>query len=443
MWLFEADAVIVSEFFAGADVARGFDDDAIRTRIAVIVFYDGRRAIRCTTVVDPARHAAAHVAIDHVALVEREQERVAGVGGAIVKSIRLRMSQQASAIFHDFRARLDGDLGEHTVAVDRRTASNNFFGHGMTTPAARNANTKFARLRCSCEGKRGSLRAMLIHCWRICSAALADAEHPAQTGRKPDRTQSMSIESTTISSRTSHPADWRWTVLAIAFAFLFGLAGCSAEPGTNLPVAVATPATDTATTPPSVVAATLPGDFDYWLIALSWSPTWCEFNPDNREQCGTRGFGFVLHGLWPQNDRGGGPQNCGSRQRVSERSIDRSLAFMPSRGLIIHEWRSHGSCTTLEPDAYFQLADRAFAAVRIPESLRAPKSPPQLSARDIVGAFREANPGLSSDAIQVMCTGARLSEVRVCANADLTTRSCGKLSRSRCPAGVLRIPSVR
>ena len=253
----------------------------------------------------------------------------------------------------------------------------------------------------------------------------------------------MPIESTTRSPRSCQPAYSRWTELAIAFAILFALAGCSAEPGANLPVPVATARPDPAATTPHVFPATLPGDFDYWLIALSWSPTWCEFNPDNREQCGTRGFGFVLHGLWPQNDRGGGPQNCGSRQRVPERTIDRSLAFMPSRGLIIHEWRSHGSCTTLEPDAYFQLADRAFASVRIPESLRAPKSPPPLSARDIVGQFREANPGLSGDAIQVMCTGSRLSEVRVCANAELTSRACGKLSRSRCPAGVLRIPSVR
>ena len=253
----------------------------------------------------------------------------------------------------------------------------------------------------------------------------------------------MPIETTTSSPPTCQATRSRWIVPAIAFAALFALVGCNAEHGANLPVPVATPTPGTVASTAQAAAAALPGDFDYWLIALSWSPTWCEFNPDNREQCGSRGFGFVLHGLWPQNDRGGGPQNCGSRQRVPERTIDRSLAFMPSRGLIIHEWRSHGSCTTLEPDAYFQLADRAFASVRIPESLRAPKSPPQLSARDIVGQFRAANPGLSSDAIQVMCTGAGLSEVRVCANADLSSRACGKLSRSRCPAGVLRIPSVR
>lgn len=257
----------------------------------------------------------------------------------------------------------------------------------------------------------------------------------------------MHPTSATTTQHPSRPDQQHGMMLAAAFLFFVLLLGCSAEPDTKgnavLPVPVATPITERVVPPSQQSNPLIPGNFDYWVIALSWSPTWCEFNPDNREQCGTRGFGFVLHGLWPQNERGGGPQDCGSRQRVPERTIDRSLAFMPSRGLVIHEWRSHGSCTTLEPEEYFRLADRAFASVLIPESLRAPKSPPQLSARDIVAQFREVNPGLASDAIQVTCTGARLSEVRVCANADLASRACGRLSRSRCPAGVLRIPSVR
>lgn len=240
---------------------------------------------------------------------------------------------------------------------------------------------------------------------------------------------------------------FRAGIVAAAVAAAFALSGCNADTDARrnavLPVSVATPTSDMNVAATRRSPATMPGDFDYWLIALSWSPTYCEFNPDNRDQCGSRGFGFVLHGLWPQNDRGGGPQNCSSRQRVAERTIDRSMGFMPGRGLIIHEWRSHGSCTTLGPEDYFGLADRAFASVQIPPSLRAPKSPPQLSARDITRQFRDANPALPSAAIQVMCTGARLSEVRICADADLAPRTCGKLSRSRCPAGLLRIPSVR
>ncbi|MEO6076408.1 MAG: ribonuclease T2 [Dokdonella sp.] len=232
--------------------------------------------------------------------------------------------------------------------------------------------------------------------------------------------------------------------LAIVAFVLLVMAACTSEPEATKPKPHAlSTARDEAPAAPVADAKPIPGDFDYWLVALSWSPTWCEFNPDNREQCGTRGFGFVLHGLWPQYERGGGPQDCRSRQRVSQNTIDRTMAFMPSRGLIIHEWRSHGSCTTLDPDDYFQLADRAFASVRIPQALRAPRTPPQLSARDVASAFVDANPGLSSDAIQVACTGNQLSEVRICTDANLSPRDCGKLSRSRCPAGILRIPSIR
>lgn len=187
----------------------------------------------------------------------------------------------------------------------------------------------------------------------------------------------------------------------------------------------------------------MPGDFDYWVIALSWSPSYCEVNPDNRDQCGGRGFGFILHGLWPQLDRGGGPLDCPTRQRVGERTIDRSMAFMPSRGLVIHQWRRHGSCSGLGPDAYFDTADRAFSSVIIPTPLAAPRQPPRLSAHDIQAAFASANPWLGDDAIRVVCNGRRLSEVRLCVDGDLQGRRCGADLRSRCPTGDLRIPSVR
>src|SRR5262245_17781418 len=55
-----------------------------------------------------------------------------------------------------------------------------------------------------------------------------------------------------------------------------------------------------------------PGDFDYYVMALSWSPTYCaDIGPrDGEPQCnGPRPYAFVLHGLWPQHDRGW-PEYC-------------------------------------------------------------------------------------------------------------------------------------
>lgn len=184
--------------------------------------------------------------------------------------------------------------------------------------------------------------------------------------------------------------------------------------------------------------------FDYYLASLSWSPSWCESNPNDREQCGRRGYGFILHGLWPQYERGSGPQDCRSNQRPDQKTISRALAFMPSRGLIEHEWRAHGSCSGLAPDAYFELADRAYASIRIPPSLSAASVPPPMTANELRLAFVQANPDLQADMLGVSCHGNTLAEVRICLDMDLHPRQCGRGIGMRCPrTAALRIPLIR
>ena len=185
------------------------------------------------------------------------------------------------------------------------------------------------------------------------------------------------------------------------------------------------------------------GTFDYYLASLSWSPTFCEANPDEREQCGRRGYGFILHGLWPQYERGNGPQDCRSNERPDRATIERTLAFMPSRGLIEHEWRAHGSCSGLAPEAYFDLADRAYAGIRIPAMLTATAKPPPMTADDLRLAFVEANPDLRADMLGVSCRGNALAEVRICLDTDLRPRQCGRGIGMRCPRTTLRIPLIR
>jgi ribonuclease T2 len=189
----------------------------------------------------------------------------------------------------------------------------------------------------------------------------------------------------------------------------------------------------------------VPGSFDYYLMSLSWSPSFCETHPDESEQCAHKGFGFVLHGLWPQNKNGSWPQHCRSSDEPDDATISRTMAFMPSRHLIEHEWQTHGACTGLDPKAYFDLADRAFASVRIPPALTAPQSAPELSAADLVQAFIQANPGLDKNMISTAChDGNELSEVRVCLNRDdLSPQACGGRVRNSCRYGALKIPAMR
>lgn len=184
--------------------------------------------------------------------------------------------------------------------------------------------------------------------------------------------------------------------------------------------------------------------FDYYLIALSWSPTWCEDNPRDLEQCGRRGFGFILHGLWPQFERGGGPQNCATEGGPDSFTRNRALAFMPSRKLIEHEWRTHGSCSGLDASDYFSLADRAFASMRIPPALTPGAQPGAMTANDIRNAFIEANPGMREDMLAVTCDGRDLAEVRICVDMDLRPRQCGRGVRMSCPRErPIRIPASR
>ena len=54
-----------------------------------------------------------------------------------------------------------------------------------------------------------------------------------------------------------------------------------------------------------------PGEFDFYVLSLSWSPSFCEAaqergnsSRNQQIQCGGRPYAFVVHGLWPQYDRG-------------------------------------------------------------------------------------------------------------------------------------------
>ena len=99
------------------------------------------------------------------------------------------------------------------------------------------------------------------------------------------------------------------------------------------------------------------GRFDYYLLSLSWSPAFCVQKPDSPECNGARRYGFIVHGLWPQNERGW-PEHCGD-SRIPESVADGIADLMPARQLVYHEWATHGSCSGLAPEEYFSLVRRA------------------------------------------------------------------------------------
>jgi ribonuclease T2 len=186
----------------------------------------------------------------------------------------------------------------------------------------------------------------------------------------------------------------------------------------------------------------VPGQFDYYLLSLSWSPTYCLTHEDDRAQCAGKGYGFVLHGLWPQYDSGGYPRDCADSSLTADAQALGETLY-PSPKLVQHEWAQHGTCSGMDAVAYFRTADRATAVVRIPEVFTAPRSMLLMSSEQIASAFRAANPTLLEDDLAVVCSRGQLSEVRVCLNRSLALRSCGRGVRSNCPRVPVQIRSTR
>lgn len=195
------------------------------------------------------------------------------------------------------------------------------------------------------------------------------------------------------------------------------------------------------------------GQFDYYALVMSWSPTHCASPAGARDdqQCNRRdgrGFAFVLHGLWPQYERGF-PESCPTRDRpfVPDRIIDGVMDVMPSRGLAIHEYRKHGTCSGLDPAGYFDFARQLFKEIRVPERYIGPKAQQSVAPEKLVEEFVAANPGLAPDMMAVSCGGAgnRLKEIRICFTRNGKLRACGNNENQRrlCSARQVYVPPVR
>lgn len=180
---------------------------------------------------------------------------------------------------------------------------------------------------------------------------------------------------------------------------------------------------------PSVRAAgERPGAFDYYVLALSWTPTWCALTGDDRAspQCDVgRGHGFTLHGLWPQ-DEIGWPSDCPTSARPPTRGETAAMVdIMGSSGLAFHQWRKHGACSGLDGATYLATARAAYDAVVRPPAIRALDREVTLPARVVEAAFLDANPGLAADGVTVTCKAGRIQEVRICLTKALRPRTCG------------------
>ncbi len=190
----------------------------------------------------------------------------------------------------------------------------------------------------------------------------------------------------------------------------------------------------------------VPGDFAYYLLSLSWSPAFCVASPAAAECNGPRRFGFIVHGLWPQYEQGW-PEHCDLHRAVPDEVVRDIADVMPARGLVYHEWSTHGTCSGLEPTEFFALVRRAYTDIVIPQPLSSPAQALELTPAALASAFLRANPRLPAQSIVVTCTGQgtpRLREVHICLDRDLAPRACSPdAMRGACRAPQILIPPIR
>lgn len=189
------------------------------------------------------------------------------------------------------------------------------------------------------------------------------------------------------------------------------------------------------------------GRFDFYVLSLSWSATFCDQTGKQRRnpQCETgRNPGFVVHGLWPQYERGY-PAFCRPDGRnPPQGAMEIGQRVFPDPGLARHQWRKHGTCTGESPGGYFTATGAARARISVPKQLASPERETRMSIVEIERAFALANPGLRPDMMAVTCKRGMLEEVRICFTRDLRGfRPCEEVSRDSCRVRDVSVPAAR
>jgi ribonuclease T2 len=247
--------------------------------------------------------------------------------------------------------------------------------------------------------------------------------------------------------------------LALQFALSLALTAAGAI-GTFAQTAPAPPpAAQTAPSPPpaaqtapapAVAAQAAPAvattQFDYYVMTLSWAPGFCDLGgkETSSPECAEgSGDGFVVHGLWPNNEYRPSPESCLGRDPTSD-DLEDEHGVYPNDRLAAYEYRKHGTCTGLSPHDYFAVVRSVRARLKIPEMFQAPSEQLHMAPEEVAQAFMAANPNLHPDNMAISCSNAELVDVRFCLAKDLSSYAiCRKVARHTCQRTSIVVAPVR
>lgn len=247
-------------------------------------------------------------------------------------------------------------------------------------------------------------------------------------------------------------------IIAIIGIYQYGLFDFTQEQPSSTPtnntsastISTAQPLEESTQAPTTGGASILPtGDFDYFVLALSWSPDYCATDGQNdSQQCSTgRKLSFVLHGLWPQYQKGY-PSSCTNEKLTAETKAQFPGLF-PSDKLFSHEWEKHGTCTGLTSKEYFTLSRQIKDSVVIPASYRAPQTTFRTTVDKLRDDFTSANPGFTANSLAPYCSGSgrSLKEVYICFTKEAQPTTCGadvlQQSKRSCQSADFQVRNIR
>ena len=185
-----------------------------------------------------------------------------------------------------------------------------------------------------------------------------------------------------------------------------------------------------------------PAKFDYYVLSLSWAPSFCaSHSGDASPECTVGNHTtFVLHGLWPQAQSGPPPMECAPARPVAKSIVDNMVRFFPSRGLVQHEWEKHGTCSNLSSAEYFNRVEQAFTSVKVPSQFSSLNRDQQFDVKQIEQSFAAAN-NAPTNSFRISCHAGEMVGVEACLSKDIKYQACSA-SVHECPTGqvLLRAP---
>lgn len=174
-----------------------------------------------------------------------------------------------------------------------------------------------------------------------------------------------------------------------------------------------------------------------YTLAITWSPQYCRTHPAVRQsafECTGPGFGFTLHGLWPDGVGAVWPQYCKPAPILPPALLRKTLCSTPSEQLIQHEWAKHGTCMAGPAGDYFGKSTRLYRSLRYPNMAALSGAP--LTVGQFKAAFAAANPAIPADAIRVTLTRDQwLDELWLCLDR--------RFHYTRCRAGTGGAPDEK